>query len=164
MLQTGARLIWDMEFGKILSLAPEVPSDVRLEYQGCKWAIKTTQANAVTKTCDDQVHSSGSSSQNTAAPLPALDVRRALAKFPLIDTDGDSTTMFTYVNAANIPCRLLRLDRVLCHVWPSIPEVEETLWDCSRGNGCYFNSTCFRSVSGGNPSFSLIQLFPNFTS
>ena len=90
VLQTGAQLIWDIEFGKILSLAPEVPSDVRLEYQGCKWTIKTTQANAVTKTCDDQVHSTGSSSQNTAGLLPTLDVRQALTKFPPIDTEGDS--------------------------------------------------------------------------
>jgi len=151
VLQTGARLIWDVEFGKILSLAPEVPSDVRLEYQGSKWAIKTAQANVITKTCDDQVHSSGSSSQNTAAPLPKLDVRRVLAKFPLVDTDGDSIPCL-YVNAANVPCRLLRLDRVLCRLWPSIPKVEETPWNRSRGNGCHFDSTYFRSVSRGNLS------------
>ena len=110
MLQTGARLIWDIEFGKILSLASEVPSDVRLEYQGCKWAIKTSQVNAIAKTCEDQVHSSGSSSQNVAAPLPKLDVLRTLAKFPLIDTDGDSTTMSMCVNVANASRRLLPLD------------------------------------------------------
>ncbi|KAF9650882.1 hypothetical protein BDM02DRAFT_3185038 [Thelephora ganbajun] len=86
ILQTGARLVWDIEFGKILSLASEVPSDVRLECQGCKWAIKTSQINAITKTYDDRVHSSGSSSQNVTAPLPELDVRQTLAKFPLIDT------------------------------------------------------------------------------
>ena len=91
MLQTGARLVWDIEFGKLLSLASEVPSDVRLEYQGCKWAVKTSQANAITKTYEDRVHSSGSSSQNVMVPLPKLDVLHTLAKFPLIETDGDST-------------------------------------------------------------------------
>lgn len=93
MLQTGAQLVWNIEFGKILSLAPEVPSDVRLEYRGCKWAVKGSQANVITKTCDDRVHSSGSSSKNVAAPLPKLDVLRTLAKFPLIDTDGSLTAM-----------------------------------------------------------------------
>ena len=91
MLQTGARLVWDIEFGNVLSLASEVPSDVRLEYQGCKWAIKTSQPDAIAKTYEDRVHSSGSSSQNIVAPLPKLDVLRTLAKFPLIDTEGDST-------------------------------------------------------------------------
>ena len=94
MLQTGARLVWDIEFGKILSLASETPSDVRLEYQDYKWAIKTSQANAITKTYDDRVHSSGSSSQNIVAPLPELDIRQTFAKFPLINTDGDSAVIF----------------------------------------------------------------------
>ena len=57
--------------------------------------------NAIAKTCEDQVHSSGSSSQNVAAPLPKLDVLRTLAKFPLIDTDGDLTAISMCVSTAN---------------------------------------------------------------
>jgi len=150
VLQTGARLVWDIEFGKILSLASEVPSDVRLEYQGYKWAIKTSQVNAIAKTCDDQVHSSGSSSQNIATPLPKLDILRTLAKFPLIDTDGNSATMSMCASVANAFCRLLQLDRTLCRIWPSIPEAEETPWDCLRGNGRYLDFICLRSVSIDN--------------
>ena len=131
MLQTGARLVWDIEFGKILSLASDVPSDVRLECQGCKWAIKTSQVSAIDKTRDDRIHSSGSSSRNVAAPLPKLDVRQTLAEFPLIDVQGNLTAIFVYMSTANGSFRLLRLDRTLCGVWSSIPEVEETVWDCS---------------------------------
>ena len=123
--------MWDIEFGNVLSLASEVPSDVRLEYQGCKWTIKTSQANGIGKACDDRVHSSGSSSQNIAAPLPKIDVLRTLAKFPLIDTDGDSTTILMLASATNTSHRLLQLDRTLCHVWPPISEVEETPWNRS---------------------------------
>ena len=164
MLQTGARLVWDVEFGKILFLAPEVPLDVRLEYQGCKWAIKTTQANAITKTYDDQIHSSGSSSQNIAAPLPKLDVRRALGKFPPIDTDGNSTVAVECMSSANAHYRLLRLNWVLCRVRSSVPKAEETPWNCSRGDGSHFNSTSFRSVSGVILSLFLSQPFPFFFS
>ena len=140
-------MVWDIEFGKILSLASEVPLDVRLEYQGCKWAIKTSRANAITKICDDRVHSSGSSSQNTAASLPKLDVRQTLAKFPLIDTDGNPAGSFMRVSAANAFCRLLQPNRTFRCVWPSIPEVEEASWNCSRGNGRHLDPTCFGSVS-----------------
>ena len=147
MLQTGARLVWDIEFGKILSLASEVPLDVRLEYQGCKWAIKTSQANAITKICDDRVHSSGSSSQNTATSLPKLDVRQTLAKFSLIDTDGNSAVSFMCVSVANAFCRFLQHNRTLRCIWPSIPEVEEASRNCSRRNGRHLDPTCFGSVS-----------------
>lgn len=34
---------------------------------------------------------------------PAIDVRRTLANFPLIDTHGDSNAMVVYMSAANIP-------------------------------------------------------------
>ena len=110
MLQTGARLVWDVEFGNILSLASEVPSDVRLEYQGCKWAIKTFQANAIDKTHNDRIHSSGSSSQNVVAPLPQLDVLQRLAKFPLIEIQGGLTVMFICTSTTDASFRFLRPD------------------------------------------------------
>lgn len=153
MLQTGARLVWDVEFGKILSLASEVPSDVRLEYQGCKWAIKTSQANPVDKTYDDRIHSSGSSSQNVVAPLRQLDVRQTLAKFPLIEIQGDLTVMFVCTSTADASFRFLRPDRTLCRIWSSIPEVEGASWYCSRGNGRHLDPSYFRSVSVNKLSF-----------
>jgi hypothetical protein len=161
VLQTGARLVWDVEFGKILSLASEVPSDVRLEYQGYKWTIKTSQVNAIDKTYEDRIHSSGSSSQNVVPPLPKLDVRQTLAKFPLIDTQGDATATFVFMGTANISLRLLRFDRTLCRVWSSIPEAEETSWHCSRGNGRHIDSIRFRSVSLDRLSMSLAKPLPN---
>lgn len=103
MLQTGARLIWDIEFGKVLSLAPDVPLDVRLEYEGPKWAVKTSQVNVVTKSYDDRIHSSGSSSRNAVTPLPNLDVRQTLAKFPLIDTHGESTVIVKWAQLTYFP-------------------------------------------------------------
>ena len=136
-----------------------MPSDVRLEYSGCRWAIKTSQVNAVAKTCDDQVHSSGSSSQNVAAPLPKLDVLRTLAKFPLIDTDGDSITMSVRASVADASCRLLQLDRALCSVWSSISAAEETPWNSLRGNGRYLDFICLRSVRADH--LVLAQLFLN---
>jgi hypothetical protein len=96
VLQTGVRLIWDIEFGKILSLTSEVPLEVRIEHQGCKWSIKTSQVNADAKTYDNQVHSSGSSSFNAVPPLPGLDVQQTLAKFPLINIHGDSSVVLKY--------------------------------------------------------------------
>ena len=98
VLQTGARLVWDIDFGKILSLVSEVPSEVRLEYQGCKWSIKTSQVDAVAKSFNDRVHSCGSSSYNAVQPLPGLDVRQSLGKFPLIDTHGDSNAVLKYMS------------------------------------------------------------------
>ena len=147
MLQTGARLVWDIEFGNILSLASEAPSDVRLEYQGSKWAIKTSQTNVIAKTCDDRVHSSGSSSQNVVASLPKLDVRQTLAKFPPIDTHGDSTPMVMCTSVTNASYRLLRHDQTLCRIRSPVPEVKETPRHCSRGNGRHLDPICFRSVS-----------------
>ena len=129
VLQSGGRLLWDVEFGNVLSLTSEMPINVRLEHEGCKWTIKTSQASATAKTYDDRVHSSGSSSQNAIEPLPTLDVLQTLAKFPLIDTHGNWAARVVWVNGADASLRILRLDQMLCSVWPSIPEVEETTWD-----------------------------------
>lgn len=147
MLQTGAQLVWDIEFGKILSLASEESIDVRLEYRGCKWTIKTSQVDAVAKAYDDRIHSSGSSSPNAVAPLPTLDVRQTLAKFPLIDTQGNLSVMPMCISATDISTRLLPIDRTLCCVRTQIPEAEENSWHCPRGNRGHLGSTFFSTVS-----------------
>jgi hypothetical protein len=147
VLQTGAQLVWDIEFGKILSLASEESIDVRLEYRGCKWTIKTSQVDAVAKAHDDRVHSSGSSSPNAVAPLPTLDVRQTLAKFPLIDTQGNSAPMLTCISTTDASFRLLPVDRTLCCVRPQIPEAEETSRHCSRGSRRHLGPTHFSPVS-----------------
>ena len=84
-----------------MSLASEESIDVRLEYRGCKWTIKTSQMDAVAKAYDDRVHSSGSSSPNAVAPLPILNVRQTLAKFPLIDTQGNSGGVFMHISTTD---------------------------------------------------------------
>lgn len=159
MLQTGAQLVWDIEFGKILSLTSEESIDVRLEYRGCKWTIKTSQMDAVAKAYDERIHSSGSSSPNAVAPLPTLDVRQTFAKFPLIDTQGNLTVSPMSISATDVSTRLLPVDRTLCCVRTQIPEAEETSWHCSRGYRRHLGSTCSSPVS--TEIFRQVEPFPN---
>jgi acyl transferase domain-containing protein len=55
ILQTGAKILWDLEFRSILSLASETPTEVRIEHEGSHWSIKTaysnSHANKVSSSC-----------------------------------------------------------------------------------------------------------------
>lgn len=45
VLQTGARVLWDVEINKILSLESETPVEVQIQRDGSRWNLVSSQGN-----------------------------------------------------------------------------------------------------------------------
>ena len=88
MLQTGARILWDIEIRNILSLASDTPVDVRVEHDKSRWELKSYRRNPLDKFVDVRVHSSGFSSINPPKKPHEFDCEALLDTLPAIETKG----------------------------------------------------------------------------
>jgi len=86
VLQTGAKILWDLEFKSILSLSSEVPVEARVEHDGSKWALKTLHKSLdASQLKDARIHSSGFSSSNSPGEPAVFDIQSVLLEcLPLI--------------------------------------------------------------------------------
>lgn len=88
MLQTGARILWDIKISSILSLASDTPVDVRVEHDKSRWELKSYHRNPLEKFVDARVHSSGFSSTNPPQKLDPLDCEALWDTLPVIEIKG----------------------------------------------------------------------------
>ena len=88
MLQTGARILWDVNISNILSLTSDTPIDVRVEHDKSRWELKSYRRNLWDKSVDIRIHSSGFSSTNPPKKPQQLDYNALWDALPAIETKG----------------------------------------------------------------------------
>lgn len=88
MLQTGAKILWDIDINNILSLTSDAPIDVRVEHEKSRWELKSYRRNVLDKSVDVRVHSSGFSSVNPSKRPERLDHNALWDTFPAIEVKG----------------------------------------------------------------------------
>jgi len=88
VLQTGARILWDIDIRNILSLTSDAPIDVRVEHNKSRWELKPYRRNPLDKSVDVRVHSSGFSSTNPPERPQKLSFRTLWDSLPAIEIKG----------------------------------------------------------------------------
>ena len=88
MLQTGARILWNVKISNILSLASDTPVDVRVEHNKSRWELKSYHRSPLDKVVNVRVHSYGFSSTNHPKNPHKLDYEGLWDTLPVIETNG----------------------------------------------------------------------------
>ncbi|KAF9653249.1 hypothetical protein BDM02DRAFT_3182788 [Thelephora ganbajun] len=85
VLQTGAKILWDININHVLSLTSDTPIDVRVDHDKSRWELKSYRRNLLDKSVDIRVHSSGFSSTNPPKKQQDLDYKALWDTLPAIE-------------------------------------------------------------------------------
>ncbi|KAJ7200302.1 hypothetical protein GGX14DRAFT_572065 [Mycena pura] len=115
LLETGANVLWDVEFRTFLSLSARNSSRIILERSGCNWALKSVESDAPVSMSTGREHARGLMENSLPVKIPGrVELQSIWDRLPEVEMQGFYQSLQPFASFGPAFQRVLR-----CHGGPS---------------------------------------------